>query len=157
MKLSTAATNHTQAEMSQFRATFSRVSVAFLLSVTVALSSVACSDKTGELPAAPAGDKSTLEKLADAYRIQAERLPTSPVNMHPDARMKFIQSVFSQAGYNYHKTLLDLADTEPTQLSQNHRDLGELLRLPHYALAADIKKQLYTADQLKAIEKIEAW
>lgn len=131
--------------------------VCTILALTTLLAISSCNSHIDALPVTPMGEQTALENLAAAYRTQAENLPVSPVSMHPQARKTFIISVFTKAGYSYHKTLYALANLTPAQINQHHRDLAQLLKLPHHAVATDIKPALYSTEELNALDKIERW
>ena len=117
----------------------------------------ACSSAEQTLPAAPVGDIKSLRSLADAYQQQSDQLEASPLKLRPEARKKFVIRVFNKAGFSYRKTLIALGDTDVSSTSKNHRDLAQLLRIPHYGLPETEKKALYDEQELAAIAKMEKW
>ena len=109
---------------------------------------------TDQYPAAVLDDKETLEKLASAYKTVSETIPVSPMNLRPSARKKFVEQVFTEAGYNYSATLYALSQVQGHAITQYHKDLKQLLFLPHYRVKLEETKDIYTAEEIKAIELI---
>ena len=111
-------------------------------------------------PAQPAGfaplnNQGVLQKLANAYKKQAEPLPMNPLTLTPTQRKKFVKKVFSEAGYDYTSTLIHLAETDPNSVNQLHKDMRDLLFLPHYGVKFEEVKGIYTAQERTAINKIK--
>lgn len=104
--------------------------------------------------AAPLNEVASLEKLAAAYEKLSEQVPVSPVNLAPKARKKFVVQVFEEAGYGYSETLTSLSKVNRNQITKLHRDIQELLFLPHYGFQRDIIKEIYTEQEQRDIELI---
>ena len=104
--------------------------------------------------AAPLNDKATLEKLAAAYEKVSQSFPVSPVNLIPKARRDFVEQVFTECGYGYSATLLELAKIEPAAITQYHKDIRDLLFMPHYATDFEESRRIYSEAEMKAIEQI---
>ncbi len=105
---------------------------------------------------APIGDHAVLEQLAEAYRSVAQQYPVQPASMRPAGKKKFIEAVFGAAGYGFSSTLKAFAKQGVDATSQDHRDLAELLMLPHKGLADTDMAALYSADELAAIRSIQS-
>ena len=105
--------------------------------------------------AAPLGDNAALEKLARAYEKTSEAIHVSPVKLKPEARRKFVEQVFRESGYGYSETLLELAKIQPATINQLHRDMKDLLFMPHYGVNFEETKQIYSETELKAIATIK--
>lgn len=105
---------------------------------------------------APLGDYATLEKLADAFRQVAQDYTVQPRSMRPEDRKQFVQRVFSTAGYNYTATLQAVARQGLDVTHQDHRDLVELLFLPHQGVAEEVWADFYSDTELAAIQAIKA-
>ena len=114
---------------------------------------VACEQKKAGT-AAPLNDIATLEKLAQAYKEVAEQFPVNPVNLAPNVRRKFVEQVFSSAGFGYSETLTSLSLVKKENITKLHRDMQELLFMPHYRLQQDSMKDIYTEQELLTIQKI---
>lgn len=123
-----------------------------LLSLLLMLA--ACSGQTQ--PAAPLGDHAVLEQLADAYRATAQQYPMRPKAMPPEGRREFVERVFRTAGYDYSATLLAMAKQGVDVTSAEHRDLAELLFLPHAGISNEAMGELYSEQELAAIYAIQA-
>ncbi|MGD8558814.1 MAG: hypothetical protein PVH04_04080 [Gammaproteobacteria bacterium] len=106
-------------------------------------------------PPAPLGDLGTLEKLAKTYEAASAGIPTNPVKLRPEARRKFLEQVFNDAGYDYSRTLLALAKIDAQNITQHHTDLKELLLLPHYGIKLETVKDIYSEEELEAIKQID--
>jgi hypothetical protein len=104
--------------------------------------------------AAPLDDKNTLEKLAAAYEAASESIPVSPVQLRPEARKQFVEKVFNDAGYNYSATLQALAKVNREAITQYHKDIKQLLYLPHYGIPFEETKHIYSEQDIRAIETI---
>ena len=113
-----------------------------------------CGDKT-QMPAAPLGKKQTLENLADAYRKTASQLSMSPTHLTPVKRRQFLEQVFSQAGYSYSDTLTALSSIEKSSINQHHKDLKQLLYLPHYDKKYQAISDIYSEEEIRTIKKID--
>jgi hypothetical protein len=107
------------------------------------------------LPSAPLGDRATLETLAEAYKNASKSIPMNPVKMPPESRREFVERVFTEAGYDYSRTLLDLAGTQQKDISTHHRDLKQLLFLPRYGIKPEEAKAIYSEEEWRAMQKIE--
>lgn len=107
-----------------------------------------------QYPAAVLDNKEALEKLASAYESVSETIPVSPVNLRPAARKKFVVQVFMEAGFNYSETLHALSQVQAHSITQQHKDLKQLLFLPHYRVKFEEIKDIYTDEEINAIELI---
>lgn len=116
----------------------------------------ACGKQAETDTAAPLDDKKTLEILAKAYEKISESMPASPVSLRPEARKKFVLEVFKEAGFSYGATMANLADVQTENVTQFHRDMKELLFLPHYGFRFDEVKSIYTEDEIESIIDITA-
>jgi len=114
----------------------------------------ACTKEQSHTPA-PLNDVATLEKLATAYSEVSQQFPLSPASLAPATRRKFVEQVFLSAGYGYTETLFSLSEVKKEKITKLHRDMQELLFLPHYGLAKDSLKEIYSDNELAAIRKIE--
>jgi len=118
----------------------------------------ACSQEPGELVAAPLGDQSVLEALADAYTsVSDSKLATSPMSLPADKRKEFVTEVFASAGYSYDLTLKAMASQQFDKNNKLHRDMADLALMPHRNqrspnIALD---RVYTAEELQDIAVIE--
>jgi hypothetical protein len=121
----------------------------------MAMCLLACSQAPSGTPA-PLGDYATLEKLADAYRKVGQSYPVQPHSMRPAGRKQFLQQVFAEAGYDYSATLTAVAAAGVDASNQDHRDLVELLLLPHQGMAEADWDELYTRAELAAVQDIRA-
>ena len=121
------------------------------------LLSIAACDSYSTKVAAPIGDKAALEKLAKAYRTieEKQQLDSSPLNLPPAKRKKFIEMVFTEGGYSYSATLHNLAENKLNVIDQNIKDLAELLLIPHRG-AETAMEDIYSAQELKDIRAIES-
>ena len=131
-----------------------RYPIAFSLTICCALILLGCDRNDKTLPSVPLGEKVALEKLADAYREESSKLPVSPIGMTAQGRKSFIINVLNKAGFSYKHTLQALAEFDPKQANQLHRDLAQLLNLPHHALEAKVKDEIYSAEERAYIDKI---
>lgn len=116
----------------------------------------ACGKQAETDTAAPLDDKKTLEILAKAYEKISESMPASPVSLRPEARKKFVLEVFKEAGFSYGATMASLADVETENVTQFHRDMKELLFLPHYGFRFDEVKSIYSENEIESIIEITA-
>lgn len=114
---------------------------------------IAC--QADHYPSAPLGEREALEKLASAYEALSEQLPVSPTGLTPQGKLKFVQEVFKQAGYDFNKTLQSLAQSTPENLSSYHKDMMELVLLPSQGLSEQATKDLYHTAQLASIKRIK--
>jgi len=121
---------------------------------TVILIIAACGSPQQIHEAAPLNDKIALEKLASAYEAAAETIPVSPTMLNPEARKRFVEKTFNDAGYSYSATLLALSKVKPDTITQYHRDMKQLLLLPHYGIPFEETKHIYTAQEIQAIQTI---
>jgi hypothetical protein len=107
-------------------------------------------------PPAPLGERAALEQLASAYESLSEQLPVSPSGLTPNGKLKFIERVFKQAGFDLTATLQALAQVPPEALNTYHKDMMELLLLPAQGLSQEDTAALYTDEQIPSIVKIQA-
>jgi len=105
---------------------------------------------------APIGDHEGLEQLAAAYRKVMEEYPVAPASMQPEDKKKFVERVFTEAGYQYSATLKAFARHGIDSTNQDQRDLADLLFLPHKGLNDAELPRLYTADELAAVRSLQA-
>lgn len=129
-----------------------QLKICLLVSLLVAIA--ACS-KPEQGVAAPLGAKAALEKLATAYEQASEPLPVSPVSLAPKARRKFVENVFAEAGYDYIETLASISNVKKENFTKLHKDMLELLSLPHYRMSQEDYPLVYSEDEIKLINKIE--
>jgi hypothetical protein len=114
-----------------------------------------CGDKSTALPPAPPGERVVLEKLAEAYEQISDQGSSSPNTWTPEDKHKFVREVFRKAGYDYSATLIRMGDAfRPAD--PLHRDLVELLFLPHTHIAPEKLSDLYSDEEIAAIERITA-
>lgn len=118
------------------------------------LNVAACGSPPQSHQAAPLNDKSALEKLATAYEATAESIPVSPTQLRPEARKQFVEKTFNDAGYSYSATLQALSKVDPETITQYHKDMKQLLLLPHYGIPLEETKEIYTEQELQAIQMI---
>lgn len=111
----------------------------------------ACENET--LPAA-AGDHAVLEQLAEAYRKVGDHYPMQPRTMSPEGRRKFVDQVFTQAGYSYSASLLALADGAADSTDQDQRDLSELLLLPAKGLSDNLLSKSFSDEEQAAVKRL---
>jgi len=104
----------------------------------------------------PIGDHGGLEQLAAAYRKVLQEYPVAPASMQPEGKKKFVERVFAAAGYQYSATLKAFARQGIDGTNQDHRDLADLLFLPHKGMADAELPRLYTADELAAVRSLQA-
>ena len=126
-----------------------------LLLLILALPVLSACDN-GSLKPAPVGDHVVLEQLADAYRSVAQQYPMQPASMPPEGKKKFIEGVFTTAGYSFSATLKAFAKQGVDVTNQDHRDLVELLMLPHKGLTDADMATLYSTEELAAIRSIQS-
>ena len=128
-----------------------------LLILICIMSISACTDnRNSDFPAAPVGDKHTLEKLADAYRIESTRLPSSLSFITPKAKKIFVRNIFRRAGFSYKKTLAVVADTKKENITRLDKDLAELLSIPHQGLNSEGKLEIYSESEMVLVNKIDS-
>ncbi|NOZ54054.1 MAG: hypothetical protein GXP08_13145 [Gammaproteobacteria bacterium] len=125
-----------------------------LLVTTLLLFLHACDNTSQHQSAAPLGEIIALQALEKSYNAALNALPTTPIKLKPSFRRKFVEKVFQDAGYNYSATITALANTPITAINQHHKDLKELLFLPHYSLDFDQVKDIYSEEERAAILKI---
>jgi len=116
---------------------------------------IGCQQKPVAEPA-PLGDYAVLEQLAEAYREVAEQYPLQPRQMTPALRRQFVEQVFQRAGYDYTATLGAMARQGVDVTNQDHRDLAQLVLLPHQGLDHEARVELYSSGELASVEAIEA-
>ena len=131
---------------------FSRLQILPLLLLLLSLPG--CDNGTSK--PAPIGDHAVLEQLAESYRSVAQQYPVQPVSMRPAGKKQFVEEVFKNAGYSFSATLMAFATKGADANSQDHRDLAELLFLPHQGLGETGLATMYTGDELAAIKAIQA-
>ena len=129
--------------------------LSLMISLLASLLFLTACDNGSPKPA-PAGDHAVLEKLADAYRSVAQQYPMQPASMPPEGKKKFIKGVFTTAGYSFSATLMAFAKQGVDATNQDHRDLAELLMLPHKGLTDADMATLYSTEELAAIRSIQA-
>jgi len=117
------------------------------------LSLAACDDKNRLV--APAGDHAVLEQLAEAYRNVGEKYPVQPQAMPPGGRKEFVDKVFTLAGYHYSATLIAMGQSAADSSNQEQRDLVELLLLPVKGVSNEVRADLYTDDELVAMQRLQ--
>lgn len=126
------------------------------LVLCAAICSSACTPgENGKM--APVGNQTALEELASAYRKVADDLPTNPLDQLPNDRRRFVEAVFREAGYDYAATLNQLGrqgGLDPMQTL--HRDLAQLVLLPTSGLAPQDIEKIYSAQELEAIQNLQA-
>ena len=115
---------------------------------------LACSDK-GSTLAAPLGDRQVLQHLADTYSRVQQELPVNPSGLLPMGKRKFVERVFTEAGYNYTSTLLALAAVNTKDLTPYYNDMRELLFLPHTGNRPTDMREIYSDEELAAIKHID--
>lgn len=125
------------------------------VALALACALMACSSKQDNLVPAPRGDLATLEKLATAFRSVSETLPQSPVQQIPPDKLKFVRMVFSEAGFDYHATLLAFAADELEPTNQRQRDMAELVLFPTIGVSDVDLAKLYTEAELAAVGRIK--
>jgi len=125
------------------------VAISLMITITICISA-GCNSKSITV-AAPLDDRATLEKLALAYQKQAESIPVSPTQLAPPQRKRFVEQVFNEAGFSYAMTLQDLARINPATIDQLHKDMKDLLFLPHYGVKFEEVKSIYSAQEQTAI------
>lgn len=105
---------------------------------------------------APIGDLATLERLADSYQTISAQFDSSPSQLSPEDRKRFVEFVFKDAGYDYGATLDAMAHAQLDPANQNQRDLAELLFFPHAAGSRQVAPEdLYSAEELEDIRHIQ--
>jgi len=117
------------------------------------LSLTACDEKKQLV--APAGDYAVLEELATAYRNVSEKYPVQPQAMPPKRRKEFLNKVFMQAGYSYSATLIAMGLSATDNGNPEQRDLVELLLLPVKGVSNEVRADLYTDDELVAMQRLQ--
>ena len=122
----------------------------FILLLFIILS--ACQSDTR--PPAPLGEHAALEKLATAYDSLRDQIPVSPSGLTPEGKLRFVEQVFQQAGFDYGKTLQDASQVSPQNITDHHRDMMQLLLLPNQGLSEENSKTLYNESQYANIEKV---
>lgn len=132
------------------------VGVWAVLFAAVVLSS-GCSGKPEAPVAAPLGDNAVLEKLAASWeKISSSKLGVSPANLPGNERKKFLEEVFSEAGYSYNATLKLLVSEGVEKGNKLHTDLAELVLLPHRHPRVPMDPaEYYSAEELQAVAALE--
>ena len=126
--------------------------VSFLAVILVLWSFSACT--RNNQPPAPLGEKAVLEKLADAFKHEANRIAWSPQHQTPSAKRDFVENVFATAEYSYDATLAYLAANKLDPGNQLHRDLVELVLFPTVGISLEDIAKIYDHDEFKVIQKI---
>ena len=126
------------------------------LLMLVTFSFLGCGNNHSQKPVA-IGDHAALEQLATAYRSVAEEYPVQPASMRPAGKKEFVIRVFETAGYHYRATLMAFAKQGADVTNQDQRDLADLLFFPHRGMSEADMKDLYTADELEAIQSIQTF
>jgi hypothetical protein len=122
--------------------------------VLLGVISIAC-QPTNQSPA-PLGERQALEKLAGVYDRLSQRLPISPSGLTPQGKLKFVHDVFKKAGYDYNATLNALAQTPSQTVNSYHKDMTELLFMPHRGLSRQDMETLYSKEELENIDRVNA-
>jgi len=104
--------------------------------------------------AAPLGERQTLEKLAQSYNDIATQLPTAPSGLNPKGKLKFVTSVFEKNGFSYTLTAQQLVAVPDSEITQYHKDMMELLLVPTQGLAKNQWQDLYSKQELQAIQTL---
>ena len=104
---------------------------------------------------APIGDFTALEQLAKSYRSVAQQYSVQPASMRPAGKRKFVEAVFINAGYSFSATIRAFAKQGADATNENHRDLAELLFLPHQGMADSELTSIYSGDELEDIRSIQ--
>ena len=120
----------------------------------LAISGLTACDEKKQL-IAPAGEHAVLERLATAYRKVSEEYPVQPQAMPPKGRKEFLNKVFMQAGYSYSATLIAMGQSAADSSNQGQRDLVELLLLPVRGVSNEVRADLYTDDELMAMQRLQ--
>lgn len=126
-----------------------------LLAAVVVLSG--CSSKPEAPVAAPLADQAVLEKLAASWeKVSSDKLSVSPASLPGNERKKFIEQVFTDAGYSYSATLKQLAGSSFDKGSKMYVDMAELLLLPHRNPQVLMDPaDIYTIEELQAVAALE--
>ncbi len=116
-----------------------------------------CSNEPAELKAAPLGERSVLQELADSYTaVSDEQLSVSPMSLPGEDRKKFVVKVFNKSGYSYRETLRQLAANGIDKTNQLHVDMAELVLMPHRNPRYPMELlDVYSADELQDVAVIE--
>jgi hypothetical protein len=112
--------------------------------------------KDNNLVPAPIGNVHTLEDLADSYSKVSELFPMNIQALPPAQKREFVEQVFSTTGYDYSETLLSMGSTKLNAANKTQKDLAELLLLPASNLPAEDIADLYSDEEVKAINHIKA-
>lgn len=123
--------------------------------ILFALGLLGCGNNQSQ-KSAPIGDHAVLEQLAIAYRSVAAEYPVQPASMRPAGKKEFVERVFAAAGFHYGATLIAFAEQGIDVTSQDQRDLADLLFMPHRGLSEADIKDIYTTEELVAIQTIQA-
>ena len=114
-----------------------------------------CTDDAPQGRPAPLGERGVLEQLAHSYTGAAEDLPVRPDRLTAEDRKRFVQQVFADAGYDYGTTLQALSRSRVDSSEQLHKDLVELLFLPHAGSDRETMARIYNQEELNAIARIQ--
>ena len=95
------------------------------------------------------------EELQKKRKLQTDVTSSINVTDIAEARKQFVEQVFNEAGYNYSATLQALAKINPDAITQYHKDMKQLLYLPHYGIPFEEVKQIYSEQEIQAIQQID--
>lgn len=124
--------------------------------LVLAMVLVACTDtqKGHSTRVVAPGDRAALEQLADAWSEVAEQWPTAPMRLLPEGRRKFVEQVFTTAGYSYTRSLLETGKIPLDPFNSGQKNLCELLLTPARGLADKDLGVIYSPEELAAISSI---
>ncbi len=114
---------------------------------------MACDDEKQQ--GVPIGNYAALEQLATAYRKVGEKYPVQPQAMPAKGRKEFLNEVFMRAGYSYSATLIAVGQSATDGSNKEQRDLVELLLLPVKGVSNEVRADLYTDDELVAMQRLQ--
>jgi hypothetical protein len=118
---------------------------------------VGCTQEPKDLTAAPLGDRTVLEKLAEAYtEVSDEQLSVSPTSLDGVERKRFVEKVFARCGYSYGKTLHRMATDGVDKNNQLQVDMAELVLMPHRnpRIPTDLS-DIYSGKELMDVAVVE--
>jgi len=125
-----------------------------LLLASLFLATSGCS-RDNQLIAAPLGNITALENLADGYNKIESSYPSNKVSLPPSQKREFIGRVFSAAGYDYTLTLLSMSSAQLDAKNKNQKDLAELLLVPTVGLSTSALADIYSDEELEAFLKLK--